>query len=86
MNVGGYKNLTATANCSPNPCNLLGVFCATTTGGTVNIYDDASTGTGTPVTGTITLTAGTFYPVPASLSKGLYVVITNTANITVIYA
>ena len=83
-NVGSYKNLTATANVSPIPCAVLGVLCATTTAGTVQFYDSATTGTGTPITGVLTLAAGSYTPINAETTAGLYAVITGTINITVI--
>lgn len=84
--AGWYKPLTATANVSALPACLLGFLCSTTTGGTVTLYDDPATGTGTPITGTITLTAATWYPLPVTTTKGLYVVIAGAAaNITVVF-
>ena len=84
--AAGYHNMTSSANVSAVPANLIGIFCSTTSSGTVTVYDDAATGTGTPVTGAITLTAGTWYKIPAGCSKGIYVAIANTANVTVFYA
>lgn len=80
-----YKNLTATANVKALDGILGGILCSTSTAGTVTIYDDAATGTSTPITGTITLIAGQFYSLPVAFSKGLYVVVGGTANITVAY-
>jgi hypothetical protein len=84
--VGSYKNLTATANVCPNPCSVLGIVVCTTSSGTFTLYDSASTGTGTPITGTFTPSANTFIPIGVECTAGLYVVITNTINITVVYA
>lgn len=83
---GGYKNITATGNVSPVPATIIGVLCATTTGGTFIVYDSATTGTGTPITGTITPAAGSFTPIYADATAGLYIVVGGTANLTVIYA
>ena len=83
---GSYKNITATANLSPIPATVIGVLCSSTTGGTLILYDSATTTTTDPVTGTITLTAGQFYQIPASTESGIYAVIANTANITVFWA
>lgn len=84
--VGAYKNLSASANVSVVSCKVIGFLCNTTSAGTVNLYDDISTGTSVPITGTITLTAGQFYPVPAQTINGLNVVIGGTANVTVFYS
>jgi len=85
LQTGNYKNLAATANVKSSAGNLLGMLCASTTGGTVILYNSSATGTSAPITGTITLTAGTYYPIPAGFSDGLYAVIANTANITLFY-
>lgn len=83
---GGYKQLSATANCSPNPCNMLGVFCSSASGTpSVTIYDSATTTTTTKIVDTFTPVAGTWYPFPAACSNGLYVVIAATTSITVFY-
>lgn len=81
--TGTYKNMTETATVRTGASQLLGFLCATTTSGTVVIYDNTSAAT--PITGTITLTAGQWYPVPATCQTGIHVVIANTANITVFY-
>ena len=84
--VGAYKNITASGNVSPIPTTVIGVLCATTSSGTVTLYDDAATGTGTPITGTITPAAGSFTPINAVTTKGLNVVVGGTINATVIYS
>jgi len=83
---GGYKNITASGNCSPIPCTVIGFLCATTTSGTLTFYDDAGTGTGTPITGTITPAAGSFTPLYLATTKGLNVVVGGTINATIVYA
>lgn len=80
-----YKNLTASANVKAIDGILGGIVCSTSSAGTVTVYDDAGTGTSTPITGTISLTAGQFYNLPFAFSKGLYIVVGGTANITVAY-
>ena len=83
---GAYKQITASANIQSYASNLLGVFCSSSTAGTLTVYDDAGTGTTTKVVDTFTLVAGTFYQLPFGLSKGLYVVIGGTASVTVAFA
>lgn len=80
--LGAPKIVTATANVKPIPCGLLGFFVSTTSSGTVILYDDAGTGTTTPISGTITPAAGAFYPFPAALVNGLYVVVSGTISAT----
>lgn len=85
--VGGYKQLSATANVSPRPTNLLGVFVsAASATPTITIYDDAATGTSTPIVSVFTPVAGTYYPIPVSTANGLYVVISGTVSATVVFA
>lgn len=86
FSAGGYKNMTASANVSASPCVILGILCATTSSGTVTLYDDVATGTSTPITGTITPAAGSFTPLNIETTKGLYVAIGATINITVVWA
>ena len=85
INTGGYKLITATGNVSPVPTDMLGIFVSTTSSGTFVVYDSATTTTTTPITGTVTPTAGTWYSIPASASAGLYIVVTGTLNATVIF-
>ena len=84
--TGQYKNFTASGNVSKYPCAVLGVICATTSSGTVTLYDDAATGTGTAITGTITPAAGSYTPINAETTKGLNIVVGGTINATVIYS
>lgn len=83
--VGNFRNLSATANIKAGQGALLGVLCSTSTGGTLILYDDAATGTTTPITGTIALVAGQFYTLPVAFANGLYAVVGGTASITVAY-
>jgi len=85
--VGGYKQISATGNVCPLPTNLVGIFVsAASATPTITIYDDASTGTTTKVVDVFTPAAATYYPIPAGLSKGLYVVISGTVSATFIFA
>ena len=87
---GSYKNMVnaaATANICGLPCCILGVFTATNGGGgTFQVYDDPATGTSDPLTGAIVGVAGAWLPINMSNEHGLYVVLTGTLNITVVYA
>lgn len=86
LQAGGYKRLTATANVSPLPAACLGILCASTTAGTFQLYDSATTTTATPITGVVTPAAGSYTPINASAGAGLYLVITGTLDCTVIFA
>lgn len=83
---GSYTRLTGTANVAPTPKSLLGFFVASTTAGTIQFFDSATTGTATPITGVITPAAGAFYPVKAYASTGIYAVIVGPLDVTVIAA
>lgn len=87
QNIGGYKRLTATGNISTRGVSVIGFLVASTNVGTIQFYDDAATGTSTPITGVITPAAGQFIPLPVGTANGLYAVIAGTAlDVTVVYA
>ena len=74
---------TGTAVVNARPCNLLGFYVNSTTGGTLVIHDKA-TAAANAVSGTITPAIG-FHWFPAQLGQGLYVVIANTLSVTFFY-
>jgi hypothetical protein len=84
--VGGYKQITATGNVSPIGCKLLGILVSASSSGTVTIYDSATTTTATKVVDTVTLTAGTWLPMPIGFASGVYIVVGGTLSATVVYA
>jgi hypothetical protein len=87
LNVGGYKQFSATGNISTVPVSLLGFIISTSTSGTLTIYDDPATGTTIKaIDTTAALTGGTFVSMPISLSKGLYVVVGGTISATAVFA
>jgi hypothetical protein len=86
MDAGSYKRITATGNVKPIGGRLVGVLVSTTTSGTIQLYDSATTTTTAPITGTLTLAAGSFTPIPATFIDGLYAVIGGTLDATIIYA
>lgn len=81
---GGYKNVTATGNIYHRPCDVLGFYVNSTTAGTIILYDDASTGTSLPISGTITPAIG-WNPYPVSTKSGLGVVTGGTLNVTIVF-
>jgi hypothetical protein len=69
-------NLTATGTVCANPCQLLGFYVNSTTGGTVIINDNT-----TALSGTITPAIG-FHRFPANFGTSCKVTIANTLNVT----
>jgi hypothetical protein len=87
QNVGGYKQFTATGNVCPFGTNLLGIFVSASTVGTITIYDSASNTTTAKVIDTVTVTAGTWYPMPVSTTSGIYIVVGGTSlSATAVFA
>lgn len=80
--IGTPINKTASGAVLPISGGLLGVFCASSSSGTLKLYDNASAASGTVVVNTFNLTAGTYYQIPASLANGLYATIGGTADVT----
>lgn len=60
---------------------ILGFFCNSTSSGTIALSQGTASG-GTAITGTITPTAGTWYPFPVESPSGIYATIANTLNVT----
>lgn len=85
LNIGSYKNMTATANVMPRAGALLGFYVNSTSSGTIAFYDSASNGTTVPITGTITPAVG-WHPLPVGVANGVYAVIGATLNVTVVTA
>lgn len=84
LEVGNYTNKTASANIKSGQGAMLGFYVNSTTSGTIQFYDDASTGTTTPISGLITPAIGwNFFPV--AFSNGLNAVIGATLNVTIVW-
>jgi len=87
LNIGGYKQISASGNVSPIPIGMLGVFVSNAASTpTITVYDDAATGTTTKIVDTFTPISGTWYPLPFGASKGLNFVIGGTVSATVSFA
>lgn len=84
-----YIQLAASKQVKVGAGKIFGIFVSSTSSGTLAVYDSATASTSDPkIANTITLTAGTQYlSFPAGLwfSKGLYIVLGNTAEYTVAY-
>lgn len=88
MPIAGFptstpRQIIASANVAPRACSIAGIFCSSSTSGTVTIYDDPATGTTTKIVDTFTVAAGTWYPLPFSVSNGVNLVIGGTASVTI---
>lgn len=84
--AGASKIVSASVNVKADQGVAIGVLCHSSTAGTLIAYDSATTTTTLPLTGTIALVAGTYYPLPVGFGAGLYVVIGGTTSSTVFYA
>jgi len=81
-----YKNLSASALVRTGAGNLLGIFVASASSTpTLKVWDNTSAAT-TIIVNTFTPSAGTFYPIPAAFTNGLYVTISGTVDCTVMWA
>lgn len=78
--VGSPKVISATGTVKAIPGMLQGFFCNSTSSGTLVLRDGGASGTA--ISGTITPSAGVFYPFPATFGTDLHVTIANTLNVT----
>lgn len=87
--MANYKYLSATDQTKVGAGKLYGIFVSTTSSGTLTVYDSPAGSTSDPkIANTITVAAGTQYlsfPAGIWFSKGLYIVLANTATFTVVY-
>lgn len=84
IEVGYGKVVSASANVCARAGGMLGIFVSNAASTpTITLYDDASTGTSTPLVTAFTPVSGTFYRIPANFKNGLYVVIGGTVSATV---
>ena len=82
---GQYTLVTATGSTTvySGACTLMGMLVSSTSGGTAIIKDGSA---GAQVAGTIALTAGQWYPLPATLTTGLYITVAGgPSNVTLFY-
>ena len=82
MNTGTPYVKTATGNVRTGQGTLIGYYVNSTTNGTIVFHD--STAGDNAVSGTQTPAIG-WHSFPIELMTGLYIVITNTLNVTLIY-
>ena len=84
LNVGAYENVTATGNVSSATGALLGFYVNSTTAGTIQFYDSATTTTTAPITGLITPAIG-WHNLPVATANGIYAVVGGALNVTISY-
>ncbi len=84
MNFGQASNQTASAVVNARPCELIGFYVNSTSSGTIVFHDAASASINNALSGTITPAIG-FHWFPATLGKGLRIVIGGTLNVTLFY-
>lgn len=82
--TGSYSNKSASALIYAGAGQLLGVFCASSTSGTVKFWDNTSAAAPI-IVNTTSVAGGTWYRMPFSFTTGLYLTITGTADVTVCY-
>ena len=80
---GSYKNFTASVTLAPTNSHirLLGIFVATTSGGTIQLLDGANN-----VVSAFTPLAGKFYPLPFEFMTSLVITVTGTLDATASYS
>lgn len=80
-----YKQMSASALVKTGYGRLRGVFCSSSTGGTLTLYDDL-VGATPLIANTFSLTAATYYNMAdVAYGTGLYATIGGTAEITLFY-
>lgn len=84
--AGSGKLITATANVCTFGCNLFGFFVsAASATPTITVFDSVDTAQTNKIVETFTPIAGTWYPIPLQMQKGLLVVISGTVSATAIF-
>ena len=76
-----HLNFTATVAAGPVSGNLLGILVASSSAGTIKV---ATTVNGT-IVNTMSVVAGTFYPMPCKYKGALVITVTGTLDATLFY-
>ena len=79
-----FENISASTLIYTGTGKMLGIFVASTSSGTIKVWDSTAA-SGTVVVNTFTPIAGTFYPIPANFTTGIYVTIAGTCDCTVFF-
>lgn len=72
--------LSASGVVSAKPGTLIGYLPATSTSGTITLYDNASAASGVKIVDTVPVAAGVFVPIPVGVSNGVYATLANTTG------
>jgi hypothetical protein len=87
--MANYTYSDATVQVKVGAGKLYGIFVSTTSSGTLTVYDSQAKSASDPkIANTITVAAGTQYlsfPNGIFFNKGLYIVLANIAEFTVVY-
>ena len=85
--MGGteYVNISASALVKTGEGVLSGIFVASSSSGTIKLWDNTSAAT-TVLVNTTSVIGGTWYPLPFRFKTGLYVTIAGTLDCTVSYS
>lgn len=79
-----YEQISSSTNVMPRTGILGGIFVSSASSTpTITVYDSATTTTATKIVDTFTPIGGTYYPMPFSVTAGVYVVISGTVSCTV---
>jgi len=79
---GFYTNLSADTLVKTGEGHLVGIFVASSSSGTIKIWDNTSAAT-TVLVNTFSASAATWYPLPFHFKTGLYVDVSGTIDCTV---
>ena len=85
MDAGNYKTLSADGLVKSGGGKLKSILCTAASGGPSLKVWDATSASGAVIVDTFTPVAGTNYVFGCWFSNGLYIDITNTVSVTVIY-
>lgn len=83
--IGGeYSNISTSTLIKTGDGHLIGIFVASSTSGTIKVWDNTSAAT-TIIVNTFSATAATWYPIPAHFKTGCFVTLGGTIDCTAIF-
>ena len=82
IETGQYSNKSSSALIYTGAGQVLGVFCASSSAGTIKLWN-AVTAAAPIIINTTSVVGGVWYPIPFSFTTGLYLTIGGTADVTV---
>ncbi len=85
VSVGGsYKNVTSSVSVKAIDGCLYGIFVASSSSGTIKLWDNTSAAT-TVLVNTFSAIGATWYPIPVRFSTGLFITVGGTIDCTVVF-